>query len=184
MDPEIVAQLPLFTAVAVLSCLFGALVAYVAGPVRTDVVYVDRVPPALSRLARLFGITEDLPEGDSYGRKLHDLFEARDSEILDLRARCLDLEEQLDQKRDYLPLLQRAEERIANQREELRSLNQRLKGSLSPEDVQEVVARMVGEAVAKAERAALLDEAKEQQERIQDRLDGTLWSYSSTSWNC
>lgn len=57
---------------------------YMASRKRVEFVYM--VPPALKRLAAVYGITEDRPEGHSYGKELHDLFEAKDQQIRALQS--------------------------------------------------------------------------------------------------
>ena len=52
---------------------------------RVEVIRVPKVPEQLARLASIFGITEDIPAGNSYGRLIHDLFEERDREIASLK---------------------------------------------------------------------------------------------------
>ena len=58
---------------------------------KTRVVERRIIPPELSRMAQNLRITEDIPVTESYGRRIHDMFEEKNTEALVLRA---DLEDE------------------------------------------------------------------------------------------
>ena len=86
MTPEILGP-----AILAGCALLSFIVGYYATPTRVRVVQHRFIPPELSRLASALGITEDIPTSDSYGRRIHDLFEERDryAESLKAEIRCL-----------------------------------------------------------------------------------------------
>ena len=101
MTPEV-----FIPAVMVALAAFSLLVGYLAAPIRVRTVTKRVVPPELARLAGVFGITEDLPTSDSYGRRIHDILEERDRRIHSLQG-CVaelnryvgELEEEAKEKR-------------------------------------------------------------------------------------
>lgn len=84
------------------SCLWALLT-------RPTVVKVERypeIPVELSRLAKAFGITEDVDSGKSYGRMIHDYIEAlkadHDAERRELLARAEAAEAKIKANREAL----------------------------------------------------------------------------------
>lgn len=109
MTPEILGP-----AILAGCALLSFIVGYYATPIRVRVVPHRYIPPELSRLASALGITEDIPTSDSYGRRIHDLFEERDMVADNLRAEIRDLQEAL--KGAYAEVAANAEAEIVRRR--------------------------------------------------------------------
>lgn len=75
---------------------------------KTKTVVREKIPTELKRLAKVLKIKEDVPETQAYGRMIHDLFEERDGEILDLKDKVLTLEDRADAAEEEVEHLQLA----------------------------------------------------------------------------
>lgn len=82
----------LMTAACLLSVAIGM------GLQRRRVKFVERrvIPPELSRLAAVFQISEDIPKTQSYGHKMHLLFDEKEDELRQARDAIADLVEEND----------------------------------------------------------------------------------------
>lgn len=104
-DAELV---PLLYAWATLATALGGVSFLVAWfrPTRIKVERYPEIPVELSRLAKAFGITEDVDSGKSYGRMIHDYIEGlkadHDAERRELLARAEAAEAKVKANREAL----------------------------------------------------------------------------------